>query len=619
MAKKPALRLTRNALSILEKRYLRKDGRGKPAERPEGLFRRVAENIALAEAKYLFPGETERLQKKHRKEFWAIGQMQDFKTLVKSSKKARQTADEFYELLTSLDFLPNSPTLLNAGGKLQQLSACFVLPIGDTIDSIFKTLYHAALVHKTGAGTGFNFSRLRPRGDVIESSGFTTGPVSFMKVYDAATNEIKLGGVLRGANMGILEAWHPDIREFISVKGKGDALTNFNISVGIRKAFIDAYTHDKSYQLENPRTKKAVGKESARGLVRLMAEEAWATGDPGVVFLDRMERDNPTPALGRLESTDSCGEQPLLPYESCILGSINLSHMVKGRKVDYAKLKKRTHQAVHFLDNAIDMCRYPLPENREMVEQTRKIGVGVMGLSDMLIMLNIPYDSGKALEVAGKMMAFIQREADAASENLARERGAFPAWEKSIYNRKSPHFRGKHKLLRNATRTTIAPTGTISIIAGCSGGIEPLFALSYARTTAEGAILYYFNERLSKALEARKLFTEEMKENIAEEGSVQRLPGIPSSIKKLFVTANDISPEYHVRMQAAFQKHVDNGISKTVTLPRSATPQDIERVYLQAYELGCKGISVYRSGSREGEVIHLSSKRDEQISLAHWV
>lgn len=619
MAKKPALSLTKNALSILEKRYLRKDGRGKPAERPEGLFRRVADNIALAEAKYLFPGETGRLQKKHRKELWAIGQLQDLKKLVKGSKKAAQTADEFYELLTSLDFLPNSPALLNAGGKLQQLSACFVLPVGDTIDSIFKTLYHAALVHKTGAGTGFNFSTLRPRGDVIESSGFTTGPVSFMKVYDAATNEIKLGGVLRGANMGILEAWHPDIREFISVKGKGDALTNFNISVGIRKGFFEAYAHDKSYRLENPRTKKAAGKEPARGIVRLMAEEAWATGDPGVVFLDRMERDNPTPALGKLESTDSCGEQPLLPYESCILGSINLSHMVKGGKADYARLKKRTHQAVHFLDNAIDMCRYPLPENRKVVEQTRKIGLGVMGFADMLILLGIPYDSDKALKLGERLMSFIQKEADAASENLARERGAFPAWEKSIYNRKSPHFKGRHILLRNATRTTIAPTGTISIIAGCSSGIEPLFALSYARTTAEGATLYYLNERLKKTLEGKGLFTEEMKQAIAGHGSVQGIPAIPTRIKKLFVTANDISPEYHVRMQAAFQKHVDNGISKTVTLPRSATPQDIEGIYLRAYELGCKGISVYRSGSREGEVIHLSSKRDEQISLAHWV
>src|SRR3989338_1647459 len=330
MAKKPALRLTRNALSILEKRYLRKDGRGKPAERPEGLFRRVAENIALAEAKYLFPGETERLQKKHRKEIWAIGQMQDFKTLVKSSKKARQTADEFYELLTSLDFLPNSPTLLNAGGKLQQLSACFVLPIGDTIDSIFKTLYHAALVHKTGAGTGFNFSRLRPRGDGIESSGFTTGPVSFMKVYDAATNEVKLGGVLRGANMGILEAWHPDIREFITIKGKESTLTNFNISVGVNDDFLKKYRQGESYWLVNPRTAQPMGKESARDILRLIAQETWATGDPGGIFLDRMERDNPTPPLRHLESTDSCGEQPLLPYESCILGSINLSHMVKG-------------------------------------------------------------------------------------------------------------------------------------------------------------------------------------------------------------------------------------------------------------------------------------------------
>ncbi len=617
MAKKKKLHLTKNALAILEKRYLRKNEDGKTCESPEEMFQRVAQNIALAEAKYLFPKEVSALLKKHKIELWELEQLLEFQKLAKD-RRIRKVASEFYDLLTSLEFLPNSPTLLNAGRKLQQLSACFVLPISDDIDSIFRTLHHAALVHKTGAGTGFNFSHLRPRGDVIESSGFTTGPVSFMKVYDAATNEVKLGGVLRGANMGILESWHPDIREFITIKGRENTLTNFNISVGIHDDFLKKYGQDESYALINPRTKEAVGKESAQEILKLMAKEAWATGDPGILFLDRIEKDNPTPILGKLECTDSCGEQPLLPYESCVLGSINLTKIVIDGKISYSKLKKIVWMAAHFLDNVIDMCDYPLPENRKMVEKTRKIGLGVMGFADLLIALNIPYNSERGIKVARNIMQFISREADSASENLAKKREVFPAWKQSVYSSKSRQFRGVERRVRNATRTTIAPTGTISIIAGCSSGIEPLFALSYARRTAEGVVLYYFNEGLKLALEKHNLFTDDIKKRIAEEGSLKNIAEIPNDIRNIFVVGTDVSPEYHIRMQAAFQEHVDNGISKTVTLGKEATPEDIEHVFLLAHELGCKGISVYRSGSREGQVIYLSSKRDEQITLSSW-
>ncbi len=614
-----ALRLTKNALEILERRYLRKGDDGSPIEQPEDLLRRVSHTIALAEVKYAYPKEIAKLQKKYKKRYWEITETDEFKALAKKSSAVKKTAHEFYTMLSSLDFLPNSPTLLNAGRKLQQLSACYVLPIGDSIDSIFKTLYHAALIHKTGAGTGFNFSRLRPRGDLIEDAGYTTGPVSFMKVYDAATNEVKLGGVLRGANMGILEAWHPDIKEFISIKSKEKTLTNFNISVGLRDEVMKAYRHHSTYELKNPRSDEAVGKESARELLMHMSEEAWATGDPGVVFLDRMNAFNPTPALGSLECTDSCGEQPLLPYESCILGSVNLKQMVTHGAVDFAALKKVVWRAVHFLDNAIDMCNYPLEETHRIVEQTRKIGLGVMGFADMLILLDIPYNSQEGLMMAERVMGFIKKEADAASEKLAETRGCFPAWEKSVYHRHSKWFKGTHRKLRNATRTTIAPTGTISIIAGCSSGIEPLFAVSYARKTAEGKILYYFNDHLKRSLEKKGMYTDEIRKKISENGSLQHVGEISHDIKRLFVVAQDISPEYHVEMQAMFQKHVDNGISKTVTLPYTSTPKDIETIYHLAYELGCKGISVYRSGSRVGQVMYLSSQRDEQITLADWV
>ncbi|MBI2651905.1 adenosylcobalamin-dependent ribonucleoside-diphosphate reductase [Candidatus Woesearchaeota archaeon] len=582
--------LSKNALLILEQRYLIKNKKGRVIEKPEDLFRRAAKNIALADAKY-----------------------------KSSMKNVKKTEEEFYNLMASLDFLPNSPTLLNAGRKLQQLAACFVLPIEDDISSIFKTLHDTALIHKTGAGTGFNFSKLRPKGDIIESAGFTSGPVSFMKIFDAATEQIKLGGTLRGANMGILNFDHPDIEDFITVKSKENILTNFNVSVAITNKFIEAVKKNKPYNLINPRTKKFVKKESARRIFRIICEQAWLNGDPGVIFTDRINEFNPTPKLGAIESTDSCGEQPLLPYESCNLGSINLSNIAENKKINFEKLKKITHTAVHFLDNVIDMCDYPLKENRKIVYKNRKIGLGVMGFADMLVKLSIAYDSEEGVKTAGEVMNFISKEASVASLQLAQKRGAFSEWKNSVWNRKSRYFKGCHMLLRNATRTTIAPTGTISIIADVSSGIEPLFALSYARRTAEGKTLVYFNEELKKTLNQYKLYNDEIVEKINKEGSIQNITEIPEELKKTFVVGSDIAPEWHVRMQAAFQKYVDNGISKTVTLPKDASVEDVEKIFMMAYELGCKGISVYRYGSREGQVIYLSSKRDEQITLSGFL
>ena len=575
------MRLSKNALTILEQRYLKKNSKGKVIEKPEDMFRRVAKNIAMADVKYSH-----------------------------SKKNVRKTEEEFYNLMVSLDFLPNSPTLLNAGRKLQQLAACFVLPVEDGIEPIFRTLYQAALIHKTGAGTGFNFSKLRPKGDIIESSGYTSGPISFMKVFDAATEQIKLGGTLRGANMGILDVSHPDIEEFITMKKNPEMLTNFNVSVAITDEFMRCVKNGKEYKLVNPRTKKLARKENAGKIFRLICEQAWLNGDPGVIFIDTINKFNQLPKLGKIESTDSCGEQPLLPYESCNLGSINLSNFAEDEKINYEKLGKTINSAIHFLDNVIDMCEYPLKENRQIVERNRKIGLGVMGFADMLIKLNIPYNSNEGLEKAEEIMKFISEESKKASMELAKSRGAFPSWKNSIYKNKIK--------LRNSTMTTIAPTGTISIIANTSSGIEPLFALSYARRTAEGGNLIYFNEELKRTLIEKNLYNDDIIEKINREGSLKDIDEIPESLKEIFVVGSDIGAEWHVKMQAAFQKYVDNGISKTVTLPKDATVEDAEQIFTMAYELGCKGISIYRLGSREGQVIYLSSKRDEQITLKNF-
>jgi len=613
------INLSKNALLILEQRYLKKGKNGKIIEKPEDLFRRVAKNISFADAKYNHKNQVNKIMKKHKKQFYEIVYTKEFKNIIKNDKEIKKTEEEFYNLMASLDFLPNSPTLFNAGRKLQQLAACFVLPLKDDISSIFKTLHDAALIHKTGAGTGFNFSKLRPKGDTIESSGVTSGPVSFMKIFDAATEQIKLGGTLRGANMGILNVNHPDIEEFITLKSKENVLTNFNVSVAITNNFIDAVKKNKDYRLINPRTNKIVKKENARRIFGLICEHAWLNGDPGVVFIDKINEFNPNPKLGYIESTDSCGEQPLLPYESCNLGSINLSNIAGNKRINFKKLKRIVHASVHFLDNVIDMCNYPLDENRCIVEQNRKIGLGIMGFSSMLVKLGIAYASDKGIKTAEDVMKFISKEASIASLELAGTRGEFPGWKESIWNRKSKYFKGCHMNLRNSTKTTIAPTGTISIIADVSSGIEPLFALSYSRKTIEGNALHYFENNLKNVLTENGMYNDEIAEKIMKEGSIKYINDIPENIKKVFAVGSDIDAEWHVKMQAAFQKYVDNGISKTVTLPKDSTVEDVEKIFLMAYNLGCKGISIYRYGSREGQVIYLSSKRDEQITLSNWV
>lgn len=616
------LKLSNNAIKILEKRYLKKNNEGKVIEKPEDLFKRVANNIALADAKYLLKEEIADLE--NNQEYFELVNTKEFKNLLRKNKKARKqlekTEKEFYNLMTSLDFLPNSPTLFNAGRSLQQLAACFVLPVEDNLDSIFKALHYAARISKTGSGTGFNFSRLRPKNDVIESvTGFSSGPLSFMKIFDAVTEQIKLGGLRRGALMGILRVDHPDIEEFVTIKARKNVLENFNISVAITDNFIKAVQKNKSYDLINPRTQEKVKEESAEKIFDLICETAHKTGDPGVIFLNRINNDNPTPKLGLLEATDSCGEQPLLPYESANLGSINISNMMKKGNINFNKLKNTVHKAIHFLDNVIDMCNYPNNETKGIVYANRKIGLGVMGFADMLIKLKIPYNSERAVKTAEKIIVFIRKEADKASMNLAKERLTFPNWDESIYNKKSKHFRGNHLPLRNATRITLAPTGSISIIANTSFGIEPLFALSFVRLLDDGTEFLNVNKDFKEALEKKKLYNKDFMKYIAKKGSIQQMQSIPRDIRNIFVVSYDISPEYHVKIQEAFQKHVDNAVSKTVTLPEIATVEDVKNTYMLAYKLGCKGISIYRFDSRDDQVLFLRAVKEEQINLTNWL
>jgi ribonucleoside-diphosphate reductase alpha chain len=620
----PKLKLSSNAMQILEKKYLTKNADGKVIEKPEDLFKRVANNIALADAKYLLKEEIQNLINEQNQEYYNIVKTRQFKNLLNKNKKTKKqiekTEKEFYNLMAGLDFLPNSPTLFNAGRNLQQLAACFVLPVEDNLDSIFRALHYAAKISKSGSGTGFNFSRLRPKNDVISSvTGFSSGPLSFMKIFDAVTEQIKLGGLRRGAHMGILRVDHPDIEEFATIKAREKALENFNISVAVTDRFMNAVRKNRPYSLINPRTKEKIKEESAEKIFSLICETAHKTGDPGLIFLDRINKDNPTPKLGILESTDSCGEQPLLPYESANLGSINLSNMVKNGKTDFNKLKNTVHTAIHFLDNVIDMCNYPTAETKKIVYANRKIGLGVMGFADMLIKLKIPYNSEKAVKTAERLIAFIRKEADRASANLAKERLTFPNWDQSIYNRKSRCFRGKHMPLRNATRLTLAPTGSISIIANTSFGIEPLFALSFIRVLEDGTELLNVNKDFRKALEKRKLYNKDFMKYIAKKGTIQKMQSIPKDIRGIFVVSYDISPEYHVKIQAAFQKHVDNAVSKTVTLPDIATVEDVRNAYMLAYKLGCKGISIYRFGSRDDQVLFLRAVKEEQINLTNWL
>jgi ribonucleoside-diphosphate reductase alpha chain len=492
---------------------------------------------------------------------------------------------------------------MNAGRELQQLSACFVLPVEDSIESIFDAVKYTALIHKSGGGTGFSFSRLRPKNDVVKTTkGISSGPISFMTIFDTATETIVQGGTRRGANMGILDVHHPDIIEFINSKSEQHLLNNFNISVAVTDDFMTAVQTDSDYELINPRTHKIVGTLNARKVFDLMAELAWKYGDPGIVFIDAINRYNPTPALGRIESTNPCGEQPLLPYEACNLGSINLKKIVRNKGIDWEKLKETVHTSVHFLDNVVDMSKFPLKKIGELVHTNRKIGLGIMGFADMLILLEIPYNSEKARDTGRQIMKFIQEEANRKSLELGEQRGVFPNWERSIYKKKGLRF-------RNATRTTIAPTGTISIIAGCSSGIEPLFALSFVRNVLNNNQLPETNPLFLDAASREGIYSDDLIRDIAKHGSLQSIKGIPEKLQNIFVTAHDIPAMDHVKMQAAFQEYTDNAVSKTVNFSHDVTVDDVKDVYLEAHRLHCKGITVYRDGSRDTQVLTTGKDR----------
>ena len=577
--------LTSNAVTVLERRYLKRDEYGNLLEQPRDMFLRVARNIASAEKNY-----------------------------NKTDKEIREIEKQFFDIMTDLDFLPNSPTLMNAGRELQQLAACFVLPVGDSMSAIFEALKETALIQKSGGGVGYSFSNIRPKNDVVLSTkGVSSGPISFMTVFNAATDTIKQGGTRRGANMGILRVDHPDILQFITAKEDNEKLTNFNISVGVTEAFMKAVENDDEYEVINPRTKEVVSRYKAREVFGKIIYQAWKNGDPGIIFLERLNKDNPTPHIGIIESTNPCGEQPLLPYEACNLGSINLANMIKEDdgivSVDYEKLKSLVKTSVRFLDDVIDVSRYPLEKISAMVKANRKIGLGVMGFADMLIRLGIPYNSEEALEVSKNIMSFINDVSREASRELAVERGPFPNFKGSIYDSPEGYE------IRNATTTTIAPTGTLSIIAGCSSGVEPLFAVSFVKNVMDNDKLVEVNPYFEKIAKEEGFYTKELMEKIAKHGSLKDMEEIPSQYRRIFVTAHDIPPVWHVRMQASFQRFTDNAVSKTVNFPNDATVEDVEEVYMLAYRLGCKGITIYRDKSRESQVLVIDSGKDTKEKL----
>ena len=574
------MNIGKSAMTVLEKRYLIKDENGRPTETVEELFKRVASTIASADEKY-------------------------------SDFDKENSEKEFFDMISGLDFLPNSPTLMNAGRLLGQLSACFVLPVGDSMEEIFEAIKQAALIHKSGGGTGFSFSRLRQKGSTVNSTGgVASGPISFMKVFNTATEAVKQGGTRRGANMGMLRIDHPDILEFIDCKSDGSEITNFNISVAITEKFMEAVENGTDYELIEPNTGNSIATLSARDVFEKIVSAAHKNGEPGIVFIDRLNRANIVPTVGEIEATNPCGEQPLLPYESCNLGSINLVNMLKqgenGKyEIDFDKLADTTKKAVHFLDNVIDVNNYPLEEIDRMTKSTRKVGLGVMGFADMLLMLGIPYNSEEGVATAEKIMGLINDTAKAESRVLAETRGAFPLFEQSIYKDETP--------IRNGTVTTIAPTGTLSIIAGVSSGVEPVFAYVFIRNVMDGTELIEVNPILKNELIRRGIYSDELMKKIAAEGSLSHIPGIPDDMKKVFVSAHDVSPLWHVKMQAAFQRHIDNAVSKTVNFPSSATKEDVKEVYKLAYKLGCKGVTIYRDGSRDSQVLNVGkvNKKEE--------
>ena len=608
------INLSENAIKVLERRYLKRDAQGNCTEKPEDMFRRVAYTIASGDLQF---GGTE--------------------------ADVEKLTERFYDAITSCHFMPNSPTLMNAGRELGQLAACFVLPVEDSLEGIFETVKNTALIHKSGGGTGFSFSRLRPKNDVVRSTmGVSSGPVSFMEVFNAATEAVKQGGTRRGANMGILRVDHPDILEFIDCKADNTKLNNFNISVAITDKFMEAYLNNAEYDLVHPNTKESVGKLSAKLVFDKIVDGAWRNGEPGIIFIDTMNYDNPTPKVGAIESTNPCGEVPLLPYEACNLGSINLNRMVKEENgewvVDWDLLAQTTRTAIRFLDNVIAINNYPLPKIDEMVTNNRKIGLGVMGWADMLMKLGISYASEEGTKLAAQVIEFIDYESKCESIELSKERGRFANFEGSIYDQDN-YLYNKYKGtsagkisdeqwkeldaqikvhgIRNATTTCIAPTGTISMIAGASGGVEPLFGLVFSRLIMDNTEMLEVNPIFKEYMTKNGLYSEELMREISVDGSVAHIDGISDEVKHIFVTAHDVTPYWHVKMQAAFQLHTDNAVSKTVNFIESATREDIEEAYILAYKSHLKGITVYRNNSRTFQPMNLKKeeKKEEEVKI----